>query len=92
MSKRTALLLLALMVSAMMVVDARQRSRVLFADLLALRAESDALNTEWGKLLLEEGAWSQHQRLERMARTHLKMNVPRSVDIVVTYLPPEILP
>jgi len=86
MSKHVVILLLAIMVSAILVIDARHRSRMLFADLLALRAERDVLNVEWGKLLLEEGTWSQHQRVERMARTHLKMEVPRSDDIVVTHL------
>ena len=44
----------------------------------ALQAQRDALNVEWGQLLLEEGAWSQHRRVELLARTRIGMSVPGS--------------
>ncbi len=83
MTKRVVLLLLAVVISAVLVVDVRHRSRVLFVNLQALNAERDALNVEWGKLLLEEGAWSQHQRVEAVARTRLNMDIPRPDQVVV---------
>jgi cell division protein FtsL len=47
------------------------------------QAERDALNVEWGKLLLEEGAWSQHPRVEALARSRLRMNTPDAEHIRV---------
>jgi cell division protein FtsL len=34
-------------------------------------------------LLLEEGAWSQHRRVETMARSRLNMNTPDAAHIRV---------
>lgn len=92
MTKRVVLLLLAVVISAVLVVDVRHRSRVLFVNLQALNAERDALNVEWGKLLLEEGAWSQHQRVEAVARTRLNMDIPRPDQVVVVHASKEQTP
>ena len=92
MPRRVALLLLAVVISAVLVVETRHRNRVLFVDLQALNAERDALNVEWGKLLLEEGAWSQHQRVEAVARTRLNMGIPRPGQVVVVRVPKEPTP
>jgi cell division protein FtsL len=73
----------AVLVIAMLVVALRHESRLLFAQLQALRAERDALNTEWGQLLLEEGTWSEHRRIEQMARTRLDMHIPGRDRIIV---------
>lgn len=75
MRKRVYLLLLVL-VSALAVVHVRHETRQRFAVLQQLQAQRDALNVEWGRLLLEEGAWSQHRRIEQLARTQLDMSVP----------------
>jgi cell division protein FtsL len=77
------LLVLALVVSAVAVVELRQRNRTLFAELQRLHNERDALNTEWGRLLLEEGAWSQHRRIEASARARLGMDLPDARRVVV---------
>lgn len=92
MPRRVVLLLLAVVISAVLVVDVRHRSRVLFVNLQALNAERDALNVEWGKLLLEEGAWSQHQRVEAVARTRLNMDIPRPDQVVVVHASKERTP
>ncbi|GMR04110.1 MAG: hypothetical protein BMS9Abin22_653 [Gammaproteobacteria bacterium] len=92
MTKRVVLLLLAVVISAVLVVDVRHRSRVLFVNLQALNAGRDALNVEWGKLLLEEGAWSQHQRVEAVARTRLNMDIPRPDQVVVVHASKEQTP
>ncbi len=83
MTKRIAVLLLAALAGSIAIVEVRHRSRVLYAELQALQAERDALNVDWGRLLLEEGAWSQHQRIEAVARTRLGMNMPDPEHIVV---------
>ena len=83
MSNRLVLLILVALGSAMLVIEKRHESRQLFAQLQGLRAERDGLNTEWEQLLLEEGTWSEHRRVELMARTRLDMNIPGRDRIVV---------
>lgn len=78
-----ALLLVGILITSVLVIEVRHRSRLMFADMQVLRAERDALNTEWGRLLLEEGAWSQHRRIEDMARSRLNMSLPSPDRIVV---------
>lgn len=85
--RRIAALLALVIVVALMVVDMRHRSRMLFVELQALQQERDALNVEWGKLLLEEGTWSQHRRIESLAQMPLGMELPHPDDIVVVHAP-----
>ena len=56
------LLFLIVIFFSVMVIQQRHYSRQLFSELESLKGDRDSLNIEWGKLLLEEGAWSQHQR------------------------------
>jgi cell division protein FtsL len=92
MSRRLILLLAAVILVAIAVIQTRHESRRLFAELQTQRSERDALNTEWGKLLLEEGAWSQHRRIEAMARQRLNMNTPDAAHIRVVRINPEFTP
>lgn len=71
--------------AAMAVIHSRHSSRLMFAELQELKAERDALDVEWGKLLLEEGAWAQHRRIERTARTRLGMALPLPEQIAIVY-------
>lgn len=82
MDKRAVILVVLIMVSALSVITLRQESRVSFARLQTLERQRDNLNIEWGRLLLEQGAWSQHQRVEKIARTRLNMQTPDSNQIV----------
>ncbi|HLE94658.1 MAG: cell division protein FtsL [Sulfuricaulis sp.] len=86
MYRRLIVLLAAVMVTSLAVVKTRHESRQLFVKLQTYQAERDALVIEWGKLLLEEGAWSQHRRVEVMARNRLDMSTPDSARIRVVRL------
>jgi len=92
MPKRLILLLAAVMVVSIAVVQTRQESRELFAELQARQAERDALNIEWGKLLLEEATWSQHRRVEALARSRLNMSTPDAAHIRVVQITGEAKP
>ena len=81
--RHVGLLASTVLAMAMLVVALRHESRLLFAQLQTLRGERDALNTEWGQLLLEEGTWSEHRRIEEMARTRLNMHIPGRDRIIV---------
>lgn len=78
-----AALLLAVVASALAVVDAKYRSRELFVALQELVRERDAVDTEWGRLQLELGSWGTHVRVERLARDRLQMRLPRAEEVVV---------
>ncbi|MBI5782656.1 MAG: cell division protein FtsL [Gammaproteobacteria bacterium] len=92
MPRRLVILFAVVVVISIMVVQTRHESRQRFAQLQIQQAERDALNVEWGKLLLEEGAWSQHRRIENMARSRLNMNTPEAASIHVVRVTPDSTP
>lgn len=92
MPRGLMILFAAVIVVSVAVVQTRHESRQLFAQLQGQQMERDALNIEWGKLLLEEGAWSQHRRIEQMARQRLDMNTPESASIRVVRVAPDSAP
>lgn len=85
MNKKLTLLMLILIISAMSVVELRHRNRTEFVHLQSLLQARDDLEVEWSKLLLEEGAWSQHRRIEKTAR-QLGMRLPKNTHVVMVDL------
>ncbi len=80
-----ALLIVAVFLSALAVIDARNENRMLFARLQQLRQQRDQINVEWGQLLLEQSTWSTHARIEQVATQKLGMVMPQHVEIVVVH-------
>jgi cell division protein FtsL len=77
------LLFAATIGSGIAVVYARQQSRLLFAELVRLNHERDELNTEFGRLELEQATWAEPNRIEQIARGQLGMISPGPNDTVV---------
>jgi cell division protein FtsL len=77
------LLLAAVVASAIGVVYARQQDRILFGALTQLTREQDELNTEFGRLELEQATWAEPNRIEQIARGQLGMVNPGAADTVV---------
>jgi len=77
-----AVLFVAVMVSALLLVYSRHETRKKFVELGQLRNQVAALETEWGRLQLEQSAWSGHGRIEQIARTRLNMVLPESGSVV----------
>jgi cell division protein FtsL len=75
--------LLAVMGSAIGIVYARQQSRILFGELTRLTKEKDDLDTEFGRLELEQATWAEPNRIEQVARGQLGMLAPGVADTVV---------
>ena len=73
-----SLLFLLCMASGLGVVVTTYMTRVQFAQLQQLEQEESQLQTEWGQLLLEEGAWSTPARIEQIATDRLEMRFPMS--------------
>ncbi len=76
------LLFVLVLVSALMLIYSKHQSRKLFVELQQLNYQIDELNTEWGRLQLEQSAFSDHGRIERIARTRLSMVMPPSDEVI----------
>ena len=83
MRKPIMIVAVLIVVSALVVIEMRHRNRQVFAELQTLLTAHDQINIEWDQLLLEQGAWSEHRRVENLARTRLGMAAPRSDQIVI---------
>ena len=74
-------LFLSVFATALQIVLQRHETRKLFTTLQELRAEQNELDREWGQLLLEQGTWGTHGRIEDIARNKLDMTVPELSEI-----------
>ena len=90
MSKSRRVLLLALpllwcavLVSSAGAIYSKYRARELFVELEHLNSGRDELDTEWGRLQLEQSAWSAYAFVEHVASERLHMSIPDSRDIEI---------
>ena len=67
--------------SAAAVVWVKHEARTLFVDLEKLSAERDRLNIEWGRLQLEQSAWSTPGFVEQVADQRLKLTIPAATEV-----------
>lgn len=72
---------LAVLASAAAAVYARHQARDLFVRLEKLNAMRDGLEMEWGRLQLEQSAWSSNAFVERVANAKLRMELPQTQDV-----------
>jgi len=77
-----ALLILAVMGSAIGVIYSKHQTRKIFVSLQKLHKQIDELDIEWGQLQLEQSAWSSHGRIEKIARKKLQMTLPKANEIL----------
>ena len=74
---RVNLILLAVLVAcALSLVTSRHEARRLFVELGREQARARQYETEYGQLQLEQSTWAMPQRVEKIARDELKMQVP----------------
>jgi cell division protein FtsL len=78
-----AVLALATIASAIGVIYARHRHRVLFDEVTRLERARDELNVEFGRLQLEQATVAESNRIDQIARTRLGMKFPETDDVVV---------
>lgn len=78
-----AVLVAAVVGSALGVVYARHSSRVMFSELQTLEHTGDELSVEWGKLQLERATLAEGSRIERRATNELGLEVPQDQQVVV---------
>lgn len=76
-------LVLAVIVSGIGVVYAKNQSRALFVQLQKVRAQHAQADLEWGRWQLELATDGSLQDVMRIARKRLHMRVPNANDLVV---------
>lgn len=69
--------------SAAGAIYSKHRARELFLELERLSRQRDELEIEWGRLQLEQSAWSTHAFVESVATQKLRMTTPRPAEIEV---------
>jgi len=70
-------------VSALGVVYSSFEARRLVAQHQQLLNMKNAMQVEWGQLLLEQSTWGSYNRVEQLAGAKLKMRVPSPSEIVM---------
>jgi cell division protein FtsL len=80
------LLWVAVLGSAAGTIWFKHRQRELFIELERLNAGRDELEAEWGRLQLEQSAWSAYSYVENVADARLHMHIPASREVE---LPPQ---
>ena len=69
--------------SAAGAIYSKHPARELFLSLERLNRARDELEIDWGRLQLEQSAWSTHAFVESVATQKLKMTTPRPAEIEV---------
>jgi cell division protein FtsL len=74
---------LAVMLTAVSVIETSHRCRVMYARLQDLQLAQWDMQEQWGRLLLEHSTWAAHHRVEQLARKQLKMRLPAAAELQV---------
>ena len=84
---RVNLILLGVLVAcALSLVTSRHEARRLFVELGREQARARHYETEYGQLQLEQSTWAMPARVERIAREHLRMQLPNPARVEVVDL------
>ncbi len=83
MTKLNLILFAVLIACALSVVTSQHKARKLYIELQSHQEMARQYEIEWGQLQLEQSTWAMHARVEQIARTYLKMQVPESARMQV---------
>ena len=73
--------------SGIWIVEVEHRSRQLFIETEAQNRELDRLQTDWGRLQIEQGMFATHSRIEALARQRMQLTEPSGDQLVVVVEP-----
>ena len=71
----------SVVITALSVVNVRHEHRIAYLAFQTEQDRRDALDDEWGQLLVEESLWAFPHRIEKDATKYLSMRAPRKEDI-----------
>lgn len=77
------ILIVMMMVSAISVIYAKHRNRMLYVEFRELENVRDDLNVDWGRLQLEQSTWATNSRIEAVARKKLGMRNINYGEVVI---------
>lgn len=80
-------LVIGILITAVAVSYQSHQHRLLVAQLQYLQMLEAELEADWSRLLIEQGTYSRHSRIESQARQLLNMHLPR-VDETIVVIPP----
>lgn len=86
-SKPIVRLIIAIFISALLLVLVKNAYHQAFMQLQADKAEQSQLHTEWMQLLIEEGTWGSYDRINTIATNTLGMTPPQDFKIQILDLP-----
>lgn len=78
-----ALIIGALIASAIGGIYAKHETRKSFTELQRLNAERDRMEVEWGQLQLEQSTLATYGRVERLAREKMSMRPPVATEMTL---------
>jgi cell division protein FtsL len=78
-----SVLLSAVLITGLSVVRITHQNRFSFNELQELREQANALEVEWGQLLIEQSTFGVEGRIEQKAVEQLQMQVPEISNIVM---------
>ena len=90
-SKPVVRLVIAIFISALLLVLVKNAYHQSFMKLQTLKLEQENLHTEWMQLLIEEGTWGNYDRVYQIATTQMNMGSPTpfTTQILVVKNPPD---
>ena len=74
-------LVTSVLITALSVVYVRHQHRIAYVEFHAQETRRDALNDEWGQLLIEENLWACPHRIEKDAKKMLSMHTPKGAEV-----------
>ena len=78
-----ATLLLLVLASSLGVSFAAHQTRQMYHKLQEISFVKDNLDSEYEKLLLEQSAWADYTRIDRVSPTELSMRAPVSENMII---------
>ena len=76
-------LLCAVMLSSLVIINVRHQHRLAYLAYQTQESDRDALNDEWGQLLVEENLWASAHRVEKHAGERLSMRAPKKEEVKI---------
>ena len=76
------LLLILVLGTSLSVIYSKYRSRQVFVEVQKLESDLDRYEVDWGKLQLELTTLTEQNRVERLARSKLRLKMPQRENII----------
>ncbi len=86
-SRPVVRLVIAIFISAVLLVLVKNAYHQAFMKLQALKVEQSELHTEWMQLLIEEGTWGNYDRINQIAINQMGMSVPTPFNTQILVVP-----